>query len=732
MNQPAMDHWTTVKRIHQSALDIDPSERAAFVDASCGGDEALRGEVLELLRYAAEAETFLERPAVDIAPEPPGESPEESLVGRTISHYQVLSLLGAGGMGEVYLGRDPRLDRTVALKILPGEFAADADRMQRFTREAKAASALNHPNVATIYDVGESDGISFIVMEHVEGETLMARIGRPLTPSEVVDIAVQAADALDLAHAKGITHRDIKPANLMLTDRGHVKVLDFGVAKMARGDDPVRGDDWSVEPRTAIGSVIGSGPYMSPEQIAGNGVDPRSDIFSLGIVIFEVATGQRPFSGAMRKEMMDHILHAVPAPITRLNPEMPLELERMAFKCLEKSASERYQSARELLTDLWPLKRHLDATRPMLDSGRFQFLERPVKIDDESPAAEASELVARGCAHLRSGSFFELSDAVAAFVAATEVAPACAAAHAGLALTKVAQAAAHDVPHLEALAEAKTIALRALALDDKSADAQVALGQVMFFSEWDWTAAERSFQRALAINPNHAEAYLHYGGLMEAVGQLTRGLELKLQGLECDSTSALAHVLIAVSLWNQRRYDDVIVWVNKALDRDPRHLFARELLVGAYWKKGDFERQIEQDLKRLEARGGLSDESRAALRGICAEILHVYEHEGVAGAHGWFPKHEQRLGELISRTNREQGFSSDGASPFERGNTIIGPLVRFAEAGDLDKAFEYLQHALDVRDPGLVHLAVAPQWDSMRADPRFDQCLARMKLRSVL
>ncbi len=375
MNQAVMDRWTTVKRIHQSALDRDPSERAAFLNESCGDDETLRREVESLLTYATEAESFLERPAVDIASKPPGESHEASLVGRTVSHYQVLSLLGAGGMGEVYLAHDPRLDRTVALKILPGELAADADRMQRFTREAKAASALNHPNVATIYDVGESDGISFIVMEHVEGETLQERIGRRLTPSEVVDIAVQAADALDLAHAKGITHRDIKPANLMLTDRGHVKVLDFGVAKMARGDDPVRDGDWSVEPRTAIGSVIGSGPYMSPEQIAGSGVDPRSDIFSLGIVIFQMATGQLPFSGATREEITDHILHAVPAPITRLNPEMPLELERIAFKCLEKSASDRYQSARELLTDLWPLKRQLDATRAMVDLPRFEFLE---------------------------------------------------------------------------------------------------------------------------------------------------------------------------------------------------------------------------------------------------------------------------------------------------------------------------------------------------------------------
>ena len=242
----------------------------------------------------------------------------------------------------------------------------------------------------------------------------------------------------------------------------------------------------------------------------------------------------------------------------------------------------------------------------------------------------------------------------------------------------------------------------------------------MLFSEWDWIAAERSFQRALAINPNHAEAYLHYGGLMEALGELPRGFDLKLQGLGSDSTSALAHVLIAVSFWNQRQYDDVIVWVSKALDRDPRHLFARELLVGAYSGKGDFARQIEEDLKRVEARFDLSDESRAALKGICDEFVHVYTHEGKAAAHRYFLDHQPRLKELVP----------DGAS--DRGNTIIGPLARSAAMGDLDKAFELLQRALDVRDPQLVHLAVAPQWDSLRADPRFNECLARMKLRPVL
>jgi serine/threonine protein kinase len=697
MNQAVMDRWTTVKRIHQSALDADPSKRAAFLNESCGTDETLRREVESLLSYATEAESFLERPAVDIAPEPPGESREATLVGRTISHYQVLSLLGTGGMGEVYLAHDPRLDRTVALKILPGELAADADRMQRFTREAKAASALNHPNVATIYDVGESDGISFIVMEHVEGETLLARISRRMTPPEVVDIAVQAADALDLAHAKGITHRDIKPANLMLTHRGNVKVLDFGVAKLARHDEGRLNGEWTIEPVTAVGSVVGSAPYMSPEQIVGGDADSRSDVFSLGVVIYEMATGQLPFSGSTRAEMMHRILHAAPEAMVRLNPDIPPELERITLKCLDKRRDGRYQSGRELLTDLWPLKRQLDANvaRTTPDALRLELLRRPGShpgtaavtpsgAGDASPtdaarASEASELVARGWAHLRSGSFYEVSDAVSAFQAATVIDPTDARAYAGLAFAKVADGtnrAALVKAFGEANGEAKTAALRALALDDQSADARAALGQVMLVAEWDWVAAERSFQGALAIDPNHAEAYLYYGFLKEALGDLERGLRLKLQGLECDSTSVLAHMLIAVSFWNQRRYDDVIVWANKALDRDPQHNFASELLAGAYWKLGDLER---------------SAEIMQRSRDHASDVLH-------------------------------DDFSK----------TDFSLAMHAVHMGDLDAAFECLQRMLDARDPALIHLAVAPQWDSLRADPRFNQCLARMNLRPVL
>src|SRR5262245_36483661 len=232
-----MERWTTVKRIHQAALERSVSERAAFLDEACAGDEALRREVQSLLAYEQDAASFMESPALEAVSRDNGQDVSRPLVGRTLGHYRVESLLGAGGMGHVYLAQDPRLDRAVALKILPSDLAFDPDRLERFRREAKAASALNHPNVATIHDIGESDDVRFIVMEYVEGHTLAEKIvGGSLAVAEILDIAVQVADALDAAHAKGITHRDIKPANLMLTPRRQVKVLDFGIAKTVRGE----------------------------------------------------------------------------------------------------------------------------------------------------------------------------------------------------------------------------------------------------------------------------------------------------------------------------------------------------------------------------------------------------------------------------------------------------------------------------------------------------------------
>ena len=601
-----------------------------------------------------------------------------TLVGRVLGHYHIVSFLGAGGMGEVYLAQDPRLDRTVALKILPADLASDPDRMQRFTREAKAASALNHPNVAIIHDVGESDGIRFIVMEHVEGQTLATKIaGRALAVGDVIDIAVQVADALDAAHSKGITHRDIKPANLMLTPRGQVKVLDFGIAKMMRSEEaPITGE-WRADGQTAVGSVIGSAAHMSPEQIEGREVDCRSDLFSLGVALYEMATGRLPFTGATRAEMIDRILHAPPESITIMNHDIPFELERITLRCLEKTLERRYQSARDLLTDLRELRRQIDTGIAAAQSTIAHDPDEPRRRTStgsvrarrpgtgSSPAPGHCSSCRRPYRHFR-----RPASSTRRTLRHTR----------GSRSRGARQAITRDVPHREAFAEAKAAALRALAMDDQCADAQVALGQVLFLSEWDWIGAERSFQRALEINPNHPEAYLHYGGLMEALGRLDRGLQLKQQALERDPTSALTLALIAVSFWNQRRYDDAIAWLNKALDRDPTHVFARELRGAAYFKTGD----LEGALRGRSQTCGSARRSRSDARG----------DEGG-------PRRDQRRlrGRRLSRGDALH--SQTRSDEPGRGRAALYLAVMHAEAGDLDAAFEHLDRAIDARDPGV-------------------------------
>jgi serine/threonine protein kinase len=227
--------WQQIEELYHSALKREPSQRAAFLQKACVGDEGLRQEVESLLAHQVESEGFIEEPALEAAAKGTADDSTQSLVGLRIGAYEILSLLGVGGMGEVYLARDTKLERSVALKILPAELACDPERMRRFVREARAASALSHPNVATIHELGESDGVHFIAMEYVEGQTLVSKIsGRPLGNAEIVEIALQVADALDEAHTKGTTHRDIKSVNIMLTLRGQVKVLDFGLAKITR------------------------------------------------------------------------------------------------------------------------------------------------------------------------------------------------------------------------------------------------------------------------------------------------------------------------------------------------------------------------------------------------------------------------------------------------------------------------------------------------------------------
>ena len=406
--------WQQIEQLYHSAMERDAAQRTAYLNEVCVNDQELRGAVVALLSADKKAENFLSTPAFELAVKEQAEAlarePSLLITGQALNHYRVISRLGAGGMGEVWLAEDISLRRRVALKLLRAQFTTHEDRVRRFEQEARAASALNHPNIITVHEIGKSEAMHYLVTEFVDGQTLREHESNNELPlAQALDIAVQIAAALAAAHESGIIHRDIKPENVMIRPDGYVKVLDFGLAKLTerkggakierRGeDDPTLAQSLSTE----TGTVMGTASYMSPEQARGLKVDARTDVFSLGILLYEMIAGNRPFTGETTMDVLSAILSREPAPLTTNKETVPDELQRIVSKMLRKAPDERYQTGRDLWGDLKSLKQEIEfqqklgqsqpsaSQNPNVTNGSTTGSFESIKSTIENPTAQAT------------------------------------------------------------------------------------------------------------------------------------------------------------------------------------------------------------------------------------------------------------------------------------------------------------------------------------------------------
>jgi serine/threonine protein kinase/tetratricopeptide (TPR) repeat protein len=761
-------------------------------------------------------------------------------VGMRLGPYQILAPLGQGGMGEVYRAKDLRLDREVAVKVVPEQLAQDPDRLARFEREAKAVAALAHPNILVLYDVGHEQGIPFAVTELLEGVTLRGRLAAAGVPwREALLIVAAVAEGLATAHAKGIIHRDIKPENLFLTADGRVKILDFGLARVAiQASNELETEPYSPG-RTDPGTVVGTIGYMSPEQLRGEPADDRSDLFALGCVLYELVAGKRPFQGRTATETTAAILHVEPPPLAR---DVPPEVERVIRHCLAKEPRQRIASARDLAFALRALLSGSDASgslppttlyrpkasrrrreaipslavlplantnvdpdteylsdgiaesiinllsqlpglRVMARSTAFRYKGRDVDPQEVGRAlkvravlsgqlfqranrlvikmelvdvkdgsqlwgehynralsdllavekaiaqeiveklrlrltgeqkrrlsrpgtqnAEAYQCYLKGRYHWNKRTAEGLKKSIKLFEQALDIDPTYALAYSGVADAYLNLGGWGHVACREAYPRARSAATHALAIDDNLAEAHVSLAMVQKEYDWDWSGADRSYQRALELNPNYAVAYQWFGEYLAAVGRHQEAIAAFKRAIELDPLSLIIHATLGRhGYYFARQYDQAIAQLQKTLEMDASFWVARLWLGWAYANTG----RLPEALAELQTARRLDNNLE-----ILAALGCTY------GLLGRRPEAQQVLDELQELSRARY------VSP------MLGALIATA-MGEHDQAFEWLEKSYADRAQMMSELKAEPAFDPLRADPRFADLLRRVGLETT-